>query len=139
MVSRTLAFFAVPGLLAMAVVAQVAEALRDDPSLVGVETVVKGSGASRRTLERLFQSETGMTIGRWRQQLRLIHAVHLLASGSSVTSAALEVGYDSTSAFIAMFKQATETTPGRYFSSPGDRRWVVESPLVGGNRTIRAW
>ena len=116
---------------------RVAEALRDDPSLVGVETVVKGSGASRRTLERLFQSETGMTIGRWRQQLRLIHAVHLLASGSSVTSAALEVGYDSTSAFIAMFKQATGTTPGRYFSSPGDRRRVVESPPVG--RAARAW
>jgi AraC-like DNA-binding protein len=67
--------------------------------------------AGARTLERLFQKETGMTFGKWRQQLRLLHALRLLAGGRSVTAVALEVGYDSTSAFIAMFKRTLGTTP----------------------------
>lgn len=74
------------------------------------------TGASKRTIERLFRSETDMTFGKWRQQLRLLHALKLLASGESVTAAALEVGYDSTSAFIYAFKTALGTTPGRYYA-----------------------
>ena len=43
----------------------------------------------------------------------MIHALRLLASGESVTSVALDVGYSSTSAFIAMFKRELGTTPRR--------------------------
>jgi AraC-like DNA-binding protein len=68
-----------------------------------------------RTLERLFQTETGMTFGKWRQQLRLLHALRLLAADRAVTAVALEVGYDSPSAFIAAFKSLFGTTPARYF------------------------
>jgi AraC-like DNA-binding protein len=71
-------------------------------------------GASRRTMERLFLAETKMTVGEWRRRLRLLHAVRLLGGGASVTSAALEAGYASTSAFIAAFKKVFGTTPGRY-------------------------
>jgi AraC-like DNA-binding protein len=67
-------------------------------------------------LERLFQAETGMTFGKWRQQLRLLHALRQLAMDRPVTEVALEVGYDSPSAFIAMFRGALGTTPTRYFS-----------------------
>ncbi len=70
---------------------------------------------SVRTLERLFQKETGMTFGKWRQQLRLLHALRLLAGGRPVTAVALDVGYDSPSAFIAAFKGFFGTTPARYF------------------------
>ena len=56
-----------------------------------------------------------MTFGRWRQQVRLLRALRLLAEGASVTAAALDVGYDSTSAFIAMFKRTLGKTPRRYF------------------------
>ena len=72
-------------------------------------------GASRRTLERLFRAETHLTLGRWRQRLRLIHALRRLATGRSVTRVALDLGYDSPSAFVAMFKRELGTTPGRYF------------------------
>jgi len=74
----------------------------------------RGAGAGRRTIERLFLSETSMTVGEWRRRLRLLRAVQLLAKGESVTSAALEAGYSSTSAFIAVFRKAFGTTPGRY-------------------------
>jgi AraC-like DNA-binding protein len=58
-----------------------------------------------------------MSFGKWRQQLRLIHSLRLLASGEQVTSVALDVGYDSPSAFVSAFRRTFGKTPGRYFSS----------------------
>jgi AraC-like DNA-binding protein len=66
-----------------------------------------------------FHKETGMTFGKWRQQLRLLHALKELAAGKPVTSVALEVGYESPSAFIAMFRRTLGTTPFRYFAAGG--------------------
>ena len=74
------------------------------------------AGASARTLARLFHRETGLTFHRWRQQARLMTALARLAAGEPVTTVALDLGYDSPSAFIAMFKKALGTTPGRYFA-----------------------
>lgn len=76
------------------------------------------AGASERTLGRLFKQQTGMSFGAWRQQRRLLQAMELLATGSSVTAVALELGYDNTSAFIAMFRRCLGTTPARYFKAP---------------------
>lgn len=71
-------------------------------------------GASERTLARLFRKETGLGFQAWRQQLRLIRSIEALASGRDVTAVALDMGYHSASAFIAMFKRALGNTPGRY-------------------------
>ena len=49
--------------------------------------------------------------------MRLLHALRLLAAGQSVTTVALEVGYDSPSAFIAMFRRSLGATPGGYFAT----------------------
>ncbi len=81
--------------------------------------LAQGAGASARTIERLFQMETGISFGRWRQQARLQHAVCRLAEGGDVTSIAFECGYESVSAFVAMFKQSLGTTPGRYLRASG--------------------
>jgi AraC-like DNA-binding protein len=70
-------------------------------------------------LERIFQKETGLTFGKWWQQLRLLHALRLLAGGRAVTSVALDVGYDSPSAFIAAFRRYFGATPARYFENGG--------------------
>ena len=74
----------------------------------------KSVGASKRTLGRLFTAQTGMSFQAWRQQLRLLRALELLATGNNVTTIALELGYDNTSAFIAMFRRCLGTTPKRY-------------------------
>ena len=71
-------------------------------------------GASVRTLIRLFPAQTGMTFREWRQQRRLLRALELLATDLSVTNIALELGYENTSAFIAMFRRCLGTTPTRY-------------------------
>jgi AraC-like DNA-binding protein len=56
-----------------------------------------------------------MTFGKWRQQLRLLQALRLLAEGTKITQVALEAGYSTPSAFISMFRKALGTTPARYF------------------------
>jgi AraC-like DNA-binding protein len=77
--------------------------------------VCKITGAGRRTIERRFLEETGMTFGKWRQQLRLMQAMRLLAEGAKITHAALEAGYSTPSAFIFMFRKTLGTTPSLYF------------------------
>lgn len=82
-----------------------------------VAALARQAGASRRTIERLFAQETGMTVAEWRRRLRLLHAVRRLAEGEPVTTVALEIGYSSVSAFIAVFRKAFGMTPSRYAAS----------------------
>ena len=76
----------------------------------------KKVGATSRTLARRFRVETGMTFGQWRQQVRILEALKRLAMNEPVTTVAIELGYESPSAFISMFKKALGKTPGQYFS-----------------------
>jgi AraC-like DNA-binding protein len=94
-----------------------------------LKCLCKVAGASKRTVERLFQADVGMTFGKWRQQLRLMQAMRLLAEGAKVTHAALESGYSTPSAFISMFKQTLGTTPTAYFRTEpkGKQRLPVSS------------
>jgi len=75
----------------------------------------KSVGATSRTLARLFRSETGMSFRQWRQQLRILESLRRIGRKEQVTTVALDLGYDSPSAFIAMFKKALGKTPGQYF------------------------
>lgn len=98
---------------------RLAEILSTDPAnRQSLARLCRGAGASGRTMERLFQQETGMTLGKWRQQLRLMQAMRLLGGGAKVTYAALEAGYRTPSAFIAAFRQSLGTTPAAYFKAP---------------------
>ncbi|KIR18359.1 HTH-type transcriptional repressor of iron protein A [Pseudomonas fluorescens] len=74
---------------------------------------------SDRSLSRLMIRETGLTFGRWRQQLHLVVALRELASGSKVQNVATELGYNSVNAFITMFKKALGSTPAQYFAQRG--------------------
>jgi AraC-like DNA-binding protein len=94
--------------------AAAAERLLADPSEpCELADLAKASGASVRTLQRLFLDETGFGFSEWRQRLKLLHAATLLSEGVSVTEAGLEAGYASTSAFIAAFKKQLGRTPAR--------------------------
>lgn len=70
-------------------------------------------GVSQRTLSRLFSDELGMTFPHWRTQLRLQHALVLLAERHDVTSVASECGWATPSAFIDTYRQAFGHTPGQ--------------------------
>jgi AraC-like DNA-binding protein len=88
-----------------------AQRMLAEPSERAARAAVNGSGASRRTLERLFMSETGLSLGAWRRRMCILHSLRALAAGESVTQAALQAGYASTSAFIAVFRRELGTTP----------------------------
>lgn len=76
----------------------------------------KNSGASLRTLTRLFREETGMSFVEWRQHLRIACAIQRIQSGEAVSSVALDLGYNSVSAFTAMFRQVMGASPRQYLS-----------------------
>lgn len=93
-----------------------AELLTHDPGRRdALDAAAKAARTSRRTLERLFVDETQLTLGRFHQRARLVEALSQLAQGRSVTEVALNVGYATPSGFVAAFKAALGTTPGRYF------------------------
>lgn len=70
-----------------------------------------------RTLHRLFVQEFGMSFVQWRQQTRLLAALEWLAEGRQVIDVALELGYQSQSAFTAMFRRNVGITPGEWQAS----------------------
>ncbi|MFT4112148.1 helix-turn-helix domain-containing protein [Silvibacterium sp.] len=71
-------------------------------------------GMSERSLQREFHRETGMTIGQWRQQFRILVAIERLSKGMSVTETCFAVGYNNVSAFIKAFKRIVGVTPTEY-------------------------
>jgi AraC-like DNA-binding protein len=74
-------------------------------------------GVSRRHLERIFRADTGLSIGQYREQARLLAALPRLAAGEPVARVATDVGYATPSAFGAMFKRVLGVSPTAYFSS----------------------
>lgn len=95
---------------------RIAQVLLTDPTESRpLRQLCRVAGAGKRTVERLFQNDMGITFGKWRQQLRLMRAMQLLAEGETVTHAALEAGYSTPSAFISMFRKTLGTTPASYF------------------------
>jgi AraC-like DNA-binding protein len=88
-------------------------------SPAGRETMdvwAKRAGLSERTLARLILRETGMSFGRWRQQLGVMLAVKWLAGGASIQQVAADLGYESVPSFVTMFRKALGTSPGRYMA-----------------------
>ena len=84
---------------------------------LSVTEMLRRSGVSRRTLERIFRAETAMSLGQWLRRQKLLHALRRLAAGESVKSIALELGYNGASAFVAMFRRELGQTPKRYFET----------------------
>jgi AraC-like DNA-binding protein/quercetin dioxygenase-like cupin family protein len=89
-------------------------------------------GAAERTLARILQCETGMSFGRWRQQLHILIALQRLGEGMPVQAVAQDLGYESASSFITMFRKTFGKPPARYLaerriSQRDPRRTLTES------------
>lgn len=81
-----------------------------------LESWSRRAGLSQRTLVRLIGRETGMSFGRWRQQLGVVLAVQWLAGGASIQQVAADLGYESVPGFVTMFRKTLGTSPGRYMA-----------------------
>ncbi|MGA8670856.1 MAG: helix-turn-helix transcriptional regulator [Terracidiphilus sp.] len=97
---------------------EVARRVLADPALRLPQTeLCQSAGVSVRTLERIFQREVGLDFESWRRQVRLVRAIELLVDGHSVKETAFLVGYQHSSAFLALFRANFATTP---------RTWIME-------------
>jgi AraC-like DNA-binding protein len=93
---------------------RVARALLDNSSIDhGLDRWADQAGASRRTLARIFRSETGLGFAEWRARLRAIDGLARLSDGASVAETAASVGYASPSAFSAMIHRTLGSPPRR--------------------------
>ncbi len=93
---------------------RVARALLDNSSIDhGLDRWADQAGASRRTLARIFRSETGLGFAEWRARLRAIDGLARLSGGASVAETAASVGYASPSAFSAMVHRTFGSPPRR--------------------------
>jgi hypothetical protein len=72
---------------------------------------------SSRTLYRRFLKETGMTFARWKQQARLLESIRRLAEGTPVTTVAMDLGYESASAFSTMFRRSLGIAPRAFITT----------------------
>lgn len=98
---------------------RVARALLDNSSIdYDLDRWAIEAGASRRTLARIFRSETGLGFAEWRARLRAIDGLARLSAGASVAETAKSVGYASPSAFSAMIHRLLGHPPRRLARTP---------------------
>ncbi|MCE8441126.1 AraC family transcriptional regulator [Rhodovulum sulfidophilum] len=69
---------------------------------------------SERSLSRLLAKEVGMSFGRWRRQLHIVLALRQLSTGRTVQAVAMDLGYESASSFVTMFRKMVGKPPSRY-------------------------
>nr|WP_249346684.1 helix-turn-helix transcriptional regulator [Corallococcus exiguus] len=94
------------------------DAMAAEPAIgVTTKTWAKRIGVSERTLNRVLVEETGLSFGRWRQQLHIILAIQKLSRDATVQNVALELGYENASSFVTMFRKALGTSPARYMAN----------------------
>lgn len=93
---------------------KIAHALLAEPaSERQLEDWADWGAVSSRTLSRRFSAETGFAFTAWRQRVRLLKSLDMLASGAPVTHIAIELGYTPTG-FIALFRKTFGESPHAY-------------------------
>ncbi|MBN9427143.1 MAG: helix-turn-helix transcriptional regulator [Burkholderiales bacterium] len=95
-----------------AALAQLCEALLTAPDIgAAAAPLAQSLGISERSFARWFISETGLTFGQWKQRACVLAALDRLSAGAAVARVALDLGYDSPSAFTAMFRKTLGISP----------------------------
>jgi AraC-like DNA-binding protein len=89
--------------------------LASPTAAVSLDTIACWAGMSRRSFSRHFRAQTGLSFASWRRAVIAQHALGLVASGQKVSSVATDVGYESASAFIAMFRRRYGGSPRQFF------------------------
>lgn len=90
------------------------------PRLLRFETDIpedlEGQGISRRTFERLFRQQTGITPNKFKMLRRIKQARYLIKSNPELplTEVAIQCGYFDQAHFNRHFRQLVGLTPGKY-------------------------
>jgi AraC family transcriptional activator of mtrCDE len=114
-------------------IAKALEGILSNPSADWtIDRLSRNAAMSRATFLRHFGQETGMTVGAFLAQTRLMTAAELLQStDATVAAIALEVGYQSESAFSRAFRAQVGRTPARFRRDQRQRNRTTDvTPLA---------
>jgi AraC-like DNA-binding protein len=104
------------------------QAVLDAPTIAAdLDRLAERAGMSRRSFTRHFHNETGLSFARWRRAVIAHHALERIAAGDNVSTVAFEAGYESVSAFIAMFRRKYGASPGRFLYEHADEFRDIQS------------
>lgn len=81
---------------------------------LSLDNIAKHIGLSKYHLCKLFKDKTGTTINKYIVSCRIAKAKSLLSSGSSVTNACQESGFNDISHFVRTFHNVVGVSPGKY-------------------------
>jgi AraC-like DNA-binding protein len=95
--------------------------LSSPTAAISLDKIAAHAGMSRRSFARHFRSQTGLSFARWKRAVIAQHALELVASGHKVSSVATDVGYESVSAFIAMFRRQYGESPRQFLLDNAER------------------
>ncbi|WP_321802467.1 helix-turn-helix transcriptional regulator [Burkholderia sp. BCC1993] len=91
--------------------------LLDDPADKSpLPELARRAGVSERSLTRLAAKELGMSLGDWRRRLHVALSLRMLTAGRRVHQIAIDLGYESASSFVTMFRKATGKSPTQYLT-----------------------
>jgi AraC-like DNA-binding protein len=95
--------------------AKICERLVQSPNdAATLAEIAEGEHLSARTLARHFRRQTGMSFAEWRRRARLLRALSWIAEGRPILEVALDLGYESPSAFSAMFRRELGAPPSHF-------------------------
>lgn len=77
-------------------------------------------------MSRLFSAETGLSVSRWRRQMHVITALPMLTQGQTIQFIADDLGYESSAAFVTLFRKIVGTPPKRFLA---ERTAQINAPL----------
>ncbi|WP_336687563.1 AraC family transcriptional regulator [Chryseobacterium bernardetii] len=79
---------------------------------IKIESLSELALVSSRSLERIFKKETGLTVSKYQQMLRIIKSLELLSSESfTISETAFKVGYKSVQAYTRSFQSVMHFRP----------------------------
>jgi AraC-like DNA-binding protein len=108
----------------------VARLLRADPGAGDLTTLARRVGLSPSHLSRLFVTQTGLSITRFRNQQRLDRFMRRYGRGrgTTVLAAAHEAGFGSYAQFHRVFRHETGRSPSALRTAATDDRWTTTPP-----------
>jgi AraC-like DNA-binding protein len=96
-------------------------AARTDPG-ASTAQLAASVATGRRTLERIFFTETHFSLGAWRRRVHILDSLELLAAGTSVTRTATAAGYTTPSAYDAAFRRELGISPREFLRDQLEHR-----------------
>jgi AraC-like DNA-binding protein len=120
---------------------RLARALIQDPGLPhSIDDWGEIIGLSRRSLTRLFRSQTGVSFGCWRRRLRLLTAAARHADGEPIARVEASLGYESVAAFRAMARREFGSVLGSVEQQCSRGRFEAErQPMKFVSGSCESW